>query len=148
MSLTVEQRKVLQSMRTQLLTLPFVFDSIISVENRSFRTPPPDVNKPKAWFRETLIPVSEQLTANQQVEATGIYQIDVMVPDGTGTELVSDNARDIAKAFGPAISLNFQGISVSIFRVERGQGNPDPDGVWFFIPVRINWRTFAFETAS
>jgi hypothetical protein len=121
--------------------------SLISFENRPFT--PPAVDPATLWIRETMIIVTEQLAANDQVQTDGFVNYESVYPVGRGTEVPDAMALLIATRFKPVTDLSGSGVGIHIFKTERLSGVDVVDGdkqVWYSKPVRIHWRAFTQNT--
>lgn len=103
-------------------------------ENQPFEIP----NDGLLWFRETLQPSFERLTAYKYLEARGIVRYDVFTPAGAGTKAAETLATAILDVFTPPVSITYSGVSVIVERAERMQAQT-ADG-WYMIPLSVYWR--------
>lgn len=94
-------------------------------------------NEPEPFIRETMLPADEELAANNELMALGIYQLDLFYPLGSRISTVETLADAIKKHFHPAQNLDF----VSIDKARVGQGRIDQP--WYVISVRIDYRSHA-----
>lgn len=89
------------------------------------------------YMRETLIPNNEIISANKELRAQGIYQIDYTAPiNTTGAE---SKAKDIKQGFQPPQQL--MNGQMEIYQAEVLQGREE--GIWYRVPVRIYYRVFS-----
>ncbi len=144
--MAIDHRKVREIMRKQLIaaTPNLPPSSRRAWENRKFTPPSPDSKL--TWIREHYMIVDEHLPAWNLLESNVIIQYDVVAATGRGTEACDDIAKEIREAFKPATNLTGKSdITVIIDRSEMSP--PLSDEVWYFIPVRINIRTYAVNIA-
>lgn len=116
-------------------------------ENENFV--PPDTG---LWVRESYLPGDETQVATGMTECTGIYQVDVMCPSGSGTKEARRWANLLTNWFAPANSLSTTMddgsiITVGIDRASQG-ASLQYNKVWVFVPVRITWRTYGLNTST
>lgn len=105
-------------------------------ENRSFE---PVVGQ--LYVRQTLLPANtEQSSYNSSDEHLGLYQIDVIAPTGKGKGEATQQADLIADKFKSRQTLVYNGVSVRITGVSRGNGSVS-DG-WYIVPVTASYRSF------
>jgi len=139
----IDRKKIRWVLREKLKTVPGIpADKFISAENRDYK--PSSVTD--LWIRETMLPAIEQKAATGMVQAYGIVQYDVIGAWGKGTEAVEDLAVSIVNTFEPGTHIVSQGIQIAIDRSEPLPGGPWEEGVWWFVPVSIRWRTYASTT--
>jgi len=137
-------KNVRLALRTQLLTvagLPGA--SLRQFENRDFQPPEPTRNA--MWVRETCVPGDELHVATNTLEAIGLYQIDLFVPVGSGTENIETVANVIRLAFSPPRSLSYNSTDVVVYRASPLESTQErrADAVWYMLPVRMFWRTYS-----
>lgn len=130
----IDYSTIRKSMRAVLLAVPGI-PTTRSWENQTF-TPP---NPPVRWLRETLLPASERLIAENLIEARGIMQYSLFTPAREGTEATEDIAKAIRAAFKPTTPV--PAATLIVDRAECGTGMQEPD--WYHVPVRITWRAYA-----
>ena len=125
-----------KELRMQLLTVVGIpVAGYRAWENVSFK--PADGT---AWIRETLLPGDEHLSANNELEASGIYQVDYFIPLGDPISSAKNIADAIKQAFKPATKLN----SV---RTEKAQVLPGHRSrSWYQIPIEVHYKTFSTNT--
>lgn len=129
----IDHKLIRRELRRQLLTVHSL-PELIAWENRVF-TPP---NPPVPYIRETYLPGAEILVATNQIQIVGIVQYDVFVPARSGTEYAERMAASIRDVFAPASSL------AGFLAIDRSELLPGRvDDVWYFVPVQVNWRTYA-----
>lgn len=123
-------------------TMRAIFEAVAGIPGVGYRAYENLAFKPaegNAWIRETLMPADQSLSANKELWAKGIYQLDYFVPIGSGTKIYEDVADAIIAAFAPATTLN---NLVKIVKSYRKQGRPDPNGAWYHIPILIHYDVF------
>jgi hypothetical protein len=138
--MAIDHRKVREVMRTRLLeAVPNLPPAARRAwENRKFKPPSPESKLP--WIREHYIVVDERQVATNMLGTSAIVQYDVVAPTGKGTEAVDDLTKEIREAFKPGVGLQGKGIEIAIDRSEGS--SPIVDEIWYFVPVRINIRTY------
>lgn len=92
------------------------------------------------YYRPNFIPgETSQVTlgAAGQDETNAIYQIDVIVPRGTGRPSQLDTVAD---HFKRGTVLTYNGTSLRVRSVSIGPAILE--GAWYFVPVSINVQTY------
>lgn len=113
-------------------------DALVAWENRVF-DPPDDGDT--LWLRETLLPADDTKVATGLIQGIGIYQVDVMYPKGRGSEVPEAMAKNIKLHFQPATHI---GTTTRLEIDRSARLRAGVDDVWYMIPVRISFRTYAF----
>lgn len=95
------------------------------------------------WARMWMLPQSGRPfnVAGDTTIHRGLFQVDVMVPDGEGTaaaEIAADAVRALFRA-GTRISQDSEAIIIDY--AERGSAQQQPD--WIFCPVTVSWRCYS-----
>jgi hypothetical protein len=99
--------------------------------------------KPQAgttYLRASFLPaetVQASMGANGKDETNGIYQIDVVVPRGTGRPQLIDTVADVFKR-GTVLSYN--SISVRVRSVSMSPAILDDE--WYFVPISVNFQSY------
>lgn len=99
--------------------------------------------KPQAgttYLRASFLPaetVQASMGANGKDETNGIYQIDVVVPRGTGRPQLIDTVADLFKR-GTVLSYN--SISVRVRSVSMSPAILDDE--WYFVPISVNFQSY------
>jgi hypothetical protein len=99
--------------------------------------------KPQAgttYLRASFLPaetVQASMGANGKDETNGIYQIDVVVPRGTGRPQLIDTVADLFKR-GTVLSYN--SISVRVRSVSMSPAILDEE--WYFVPISVNFQSY------
>ncbi len=139
-ALDIEETRRL--LRNQLLTAsPLPVAPFQAWQNRPFETP--DATVGNEWFRETLIVVSEILTAFELTQVLGTVIYDVFAPNGAGTETIGAITKAIKIVMKPGQNLTDVAAEcpIHIVRSTRGAGRTDSqDPAWYTIPVTVFWR--------
>ena len=92
------------------------------------------------YFRPSLLPgdtAQVTLGATGQDETNAVYQIDVVVPRGTGRPTQLDT---IADHFKRGTVLSYNGTKLRVRSVSIGPAILE--GAWYFVPVSINVQTY------
>lgn len=120
--------------RTRLLTIGWLSADMVAWENKAFS---PTQGQP--WIRETILPASEQQTANKELTGIGIIQYDYFAPIGSSVSAAKGRAKDIKDAFKAGAAIG----ELWIERSEILTGSKDQsDGAWYQIPIHIHYRAF------
>lgn len=114
------------------------FPAAIAYEGEIFA---PTIGVP--WARMTLLPQSGRPFDVRAADTAhlGLFQVDVMVPDGLGTgaaELAADAVRAVFRG-GTVLAIG--GDRVLIDYAERAQAIQQPD--WICCPVTVRWRCYS-----
>ena len=71
----------------------------------------------------------------------GIFQLVLYMPESEGQKATNDLVNAICDKFEAATDLEFDGVYVTINKVERARGiNETP---WFKTPVSVYWQSFS-----
>ena len=136
----IDHRNIRQKFRTQLLTVTTLpAKEKRAWENRGF-TPP---NPPSLYVDEALIPISETLPATNTLEFVGVMQYRVYTPGNKGTEDAEDLIKAIGDKFKPASTV---ASIISIDETRRMEGRYTEDNAWYFIALRILFRSYTTNT--
>jgi hypothetical protein len=95
----------------------------------------------QSWARLTNMPTDRDkpgLAPSDSSQVTGILQVDLYWPKGSGTGPIIAAADQLLSCFEPHSSVEYQGQRVKIRRVRRSQIRPDD--VWQSISVDIYYR--------
>ena len=134
--------KVRLILRAHLQTAVPSLPSLQQWENRNFEAPDPESTN---WIREQMEPTTERLVATNTIANTGNYRVDVVVPNGEGTEGLEAISDDIVAAYPPGLSLTDSPptCTVQIRQAQRRQARRDTrDRVWYFQPVIVSWIVY------
>ncbi len=134
--------KVRLILRTHLLSAVPTLPALQQWENNNFEAPDPES---KNWIREQMEPTTERLVATNTIANTGNYRVDVVVPNGLGTEGLEAISNDIVAAFPPGLSLTDvpPTCTVQVRQAQRRQARRDTrDRVWYFQPVIVSWIVY------
>lgn len=116
----------------------------IAYENVKF-TPVTDV----PFVRTRFIPISrtqkvvgvDQNNKPFWLDYQGIFQLVIYMPESQGQRETNILVNNICDKFEAATDLEFNGVYVTIKKVERARGlNEAP---WFKTPVSIYWQSFS-----
>lgn len=112
------------------------------------------MNAAQFYIEERLIPVLEMLSATAMLEWTGIYQLSILAPAGSGTELPDALVKAFGTLFPPASSVGVNdtplATGAAIMRTERGQpysyapAGSQGAGSWKAHPLSVTHKAFAF----
>lgn len=137
----VDNRQVRLALRNKVLTTAGIpAEGKRAYENRDF-SPPTDGS---VWLRERFVPVTERLVATELFGATGLYIIDVIVKEGSGTTVAEDLARMIRNTMKPQYITTPQ-VAVYVDRVEPRPGIVI-ENLWYVISSEITWRAYEFDS--
>lgn len=92
----------------------------------------------QSWARLTNMPTRRDkfgLLPTDSSEATGILQVDLFWPKGSGTGEILAAADQLMASFVPHTSITYQDLRVKLRRVERSQIRTDD--VWQSVSVSI-----------
>lgn len=92
------------------------------------------------YVRPSFIPgdtLQVTLGSTGQDETNAIYQIDVVVPRGTGRPALLDTVAD---HFKRGTVLSYNGTNLRVRSVSIGPAILE--GAWYFVPVSINVQTY------
>lgn len=93
-----------------------------------------------SYLRASFLPAETtqaSLGANGKDETNGIYQIDVVVPRGSGRPQLIDTVADLFKR-GTVSSYN--SVNVRVRSVSMSPAILDEE--WYFVPISVNFQTF------
>ena len=93
------------------------------------------------YVRPTFLPaetIQASLGATGKDETNGVYQIEVVVPRGSGRPQTIDS---IADAFKRGTVLTYNGVKVRVRSVSIGIALVT-DTAWYSVPVSVNFQTF------
>jgi hypothetical protein len=92
------------------------------------------------YVRPNFIPgdtLQVTLGVSGQDETNAIYQVDVVVPRGTGRPTLLDTVAD---HFKRGTTLTYNGTTLRVRSVSIGPAILE--GAWYFVPVSINVQTY------
>ncbi|QPI08274.1 hypothetical protein IM687_13825 [Stutzerimonas stutzeri] len=95
----------------------------------------------QSWARLTNMPTDRDkpgLAPSDSSQVTGILQVDLYWPKGSGTGPIIAAANQLLGYFEPHSSVEYQGQRVKIRRVRRSQIRPGD--VWQSVQVDIYYR--------
>lgn len=124
------------ALREPLLDVSGISETNVAFQHRPFN---PAANSP--WYRETLLPGTEDLTSYKMLSIVGLYQIDAFWPRNSKLEELEAKLALIVEAFAPKQSLTNGSSSVTIERASRGPIVAEDSYVRG--TVRVQWRTFS-----
>ena len=93
-----------------------------------------------AYLRANFLPsdtLQVSLGANGKDETIGIFQVDAVIPAGSGRTTLPDS---IADHFSRGSTVSYNGVNVRIRSVSVGPAISE--GAWYFVPVSINFQTY------
>lgn len=99
--------------------------------------------KPQAgmpYLRATFLPaetVQASMGATGKDETNGIYQIDVVVPRGSGRPQALDAIADLFKR---GTVLTYNGVKLRIRSVSIDSAILDDE--WYFVPISVSFQTY------
>jgi len=99
--------------------------------------------KPQAgttYIRASFLPtetLQASMGATGKDETNGIYQIDVVVPRGSGRPSLLDTVADVFKR---GTVLTYNGVKLRIRSVSIGSAITDEE--WYFVPISVNFQTY------
>jgi len=99
--------------------------------------------KPQAgtvYLRATFLPadtVQASMGEDGKDETNGIYQVDVVVPRGTGRPQLTDTVADLFKR---GTVLTYNGVKVRVRSVSMASAILDEE--WYFVPISVNFQTY------
>ena len=102
-------------------------------------------NDPPHYIQEVSGVSDEEQSSTSFVESVGIYQLNVRVATGDGTETGEDLAKTLADRFAPAQALQSGTTQqcFSLYKTVRPTPFVDPDDSdWVVFPVQVLWRAF------
>ena len=107
-------------------------------ENREFE---PQDGTP--WARLTFIPAQPSVAslgdAGEDLHS-GVFQIDLFYPSGTGDGEASTKADAIRASFRAGFSFSYNGQVVTVRSCGRGSGRPDPP--WYRLTISVTWYAY------
>ncbi|MBD3615847.1 MAG: hypothetical protein HUJ22_04675 [Gracilimonas sp.] len=132
--MSTSNKEIRKALRTKLVSIPGIPDE----DNQAWQNKVFEPTDGTPWIRETLLPSDERMTANNEKEAVGIYQIDYFVPIGESVYDAEDLADAIKNAFKPTTVLS------GFLRIERSRLLPgNTSGPWYKISVVIDYKCFS-----
>lgn len=94
----------------------------------------------KVYLRASFLPaetVQASMGASGKDETNGIYQIDVVVPRGTGRPQLVDTVADLFKR---GTVLTYNSINVRVRSVSMAPAVLDEE--WYFVPISVNFQSY------
>ena len=94
----------------------------------------------KTYLRAFYLPAETVQAAMGSIgkdETNGIYQVDVVVPRGSGRPQLLDTVADLFKR---GTVLTYNGVSVRIRSVSLGPAILEDE--WYFVPVSVNFQSY------
>lgn len=95
------------------------------------------------YFRPSLIPgepIQAGVGTDAMNEQTGIYQVTVFVPAGTGTQQLRGICKELEAHFKRGIELTYGAVAVKIRKSFRGPNMQEPD--WLSCPFSIAFYAY------
>lgn len=95
------------------------------------------------WARMTLLPQSGRPFDVRAADTAhmGLFQVDIMVPDGLGTGAAEIAADAVRAVFRGGTTIGIGGDRIQIDYAERAQAQQQPN--WIFCPVTVRWRCYS-----
>lgn len=106
----------------------------VAFPNQNFTRP-----KGEGWYELYPCgakPIEIELGNGRKLTWVGIFQINICVPQGEGTQAVNDRFDNVANLFKNGSVIN----GVRITSVYRSPARPDGD--FYCMPVTISWRAY------
>lgn len=136
----IDEWEIQAAFRTKLITV----SGIPGSDNRAWENKGFSPTSGEPWIRENHIPAEERLSANNETEQVGIYQLDYFVPIGYSIKDAKNVATTIKDDFKPTTVLS------DLVVIERSQvlrGRPDPDNpAWYMIPIELHYKVHGTNT--
>ena len=110
-------------------------------ENQSF-----DPKGLSFWGKESLLIVDERLVATKLLGLTAILQLDLNVPQGSGTEIIEAASKTLLELLKAGTHLNLQ--DEPNFAVALDTATPMSARIedsWYRIPHSFFFRTYQFS---
>jgi len=105
-------------------------------ENRDF-----EPTNDTLYLRPTLLPATTEPSGlPDSDEHSGIYQVDVIAPMGSGKGEAIEKADIVANQFKRGKIITHNGVNVWVLSVSRGVGGRD--GSWYILPVQISYKAY------
>lgn len=141
--MAIDHRKVRQALRVQMLEIPEPIRppiNYIAFENVGF-VPPSNV----MWMREAYMPGDDIRIASNMLECVGVYQLDLMIRLGKGTEELDGLALELLKKFKPGTDVSDEQTQIVTQRAARAPGMESSvqNQAYHQLPVRITFRAYA-----
>lgn len=130
--MSTRKNDIRSALREHLLT--FADLPTVNWEGRQFE-PTQQSGQLSLYIRETMLPADESITANKELTGLGIYQLDVIFPQGYPISDAENLADDLKEHFRPAQVIDF----VTLEGAFVGQNN-ETDPPWIILPITINYR--------
>ncbi len=95
------------------------------------------------WARMTMLPTSGRpfsVSAEDRFEK-GLFQVDVFVPYGAGSNAAEVAADAVIAVFNPASTLKQNGLFVFVQYAERARVM-EQEADWICAPVTVGWQAF------
>lgn len=93
-----------------------------------------------AYLRASFLPaetVQASMGDSGKDETNGVYQIDVVVPRGSGRPQLIDTVADLFKR---GTVLTYNSISVRVRSVSMAPAILDDE--WYFVPISVNFQSY------
>lgn len=93
-----------------------------------------------AYVRASFIPnetLQASLGSTGKDETLGIYQVDVVVPRGSGRPQLLDTVADLFKR---GTVLTYNGVNLRIRSVSMASAILEDE--WYFVPISVNFQTY------
>lgn len=102
----------------------------------------PTVGTP--YLGTSLVPTSARpgpIGVNSILRHQGLFLVDAVYPNGSGTATAEAMADTIKAAFTTQTTLSLNGVDVRISYSERGQIQQEAD--WLRVPIAIGWYVYS-----
>jgi hypothetical protein len=130
------ETKIRAAFVTRLQTFPSL--PSVAWENMSFT---PGVVPYLAPFLLPVEPFQAELGVNGQNQHSGVYQISIYAPAGSGTSAINTLRDNLVDFFKRGTTMVYSDISVQVVKAWPGPMLQETD--WVHIPITIRYRVFA-----
>lgn len=106
----------------------------------AFQNVPYEPQAGTAYLRASFLPADTtqaSLGTSGKDETNGIYQIDVVVPRGSGRPQLLDTVADLFKR-GTVLTYNNRNLRIRSVSI----GPSILDDEWYFVPISVNFQTY------
>lgn len=139
------EAKIKEALNAHLAGLVLSPSLPIAWTNVGFTPPIDTTGKPKPYLRATFLKnpnVRRSINPSATHRMSGLYQVDVYYPAGSGEIAASEIAAAVVARFDAGTKLETGTITVRVDE-RPTDGNALIDGVLMQIPVTIRWYVFA-----
>lgn len=134
----MSKRNVIHRALATHLQANFSQPTKIAWENTKYITTPEEI-----WFEEIFLPndtTQATLGTSGTQEDFGLYQINVIVPENTGTIEADNFIDELTSIFKIGTSIIKDGETIYIEKSTPSQGIEQDN--WYVIPFTISWSSF------